>query len=347
VESIPETQMARTILMSIVDSVESAQVPDVRPLAPMLMAYGRSLDHDGRWSLAIDVYETTLAYMPAKLDPSVVIDGQMRLAHCLRTLGKLDQAEAAYREAKRIAASVDDPIKVLHARVGEGTLAVARGNLPLAESIFDEAIEATAAAGFDDIRSIALHGRAFVANARGDSEAGVRFAFEALCLTHNLMSRDRILSDIALAFTQIGMLDTARDGFLVVAATAQEQFVRWLAMVNLIEIAALQPNQPLFDRYRRALSDEPLPPSLRVHYHLYSAMGHQVFGQLPAAEKNLSQARALAEEHGYNQLAFQIDSLATKVRQGIATERRAPRETETTVRDIAIAVTEMRELAGV
>ena len=77
-------------------------------------------------------------------------------------------------------------MKVLHARVGEGTLAVARGNLPLAESILDEAIDAATAQGFDDIRGIALHGRAFVASARGLYEASARDLYDALGLTHSL-----------------------------------------------------------------------------------------------------------------------------------------------------------------
>jgi len=346
IEATPQSQIVRSILTSIVDCVESAQIPDIRPLAPRLMAYGRCLDHEAHWALAIDVYESTIAYLPPALDADMAIDAHMRLAHCFRVVGRFDDAASAYSQAKEIASAANDSMKALHARVGEGTLAAARGNLPLAESVLDEAIAATATAGFDDVRAIALHGRSFVAYARGEYDAAARFAYDALRLTHSLTARDRILTDLANALTQIGTLDAARDAFLVVAATGQEQYVRWIAMINLMEVGAMQTNEPLFERYRRELIDEALPPSLRAQYHYYSAVGNRAFGKLAAAESCLTQANELAEQHGLNQLLFEIDALRSKVRQGVAAERRAARDMPA-LRDITEAVSQMRDLVGV
>jgi len=346
IAAMPREAMAGPILSGIVDSVEVAQMPDIRLLAPRLLAYGRCLDHEARWPLAIDVYETTLAYLPAALSADMAIDANMRLAHCLRVVGRFDEAGGSYARAKLIATEADDRMKALHARVGEGTLAVARGNLPLGESILDEAIAASGEAGFDDVRAIALHGRAFVANARHHYDQAARFAYDALQLTHSLTGRDRILTDLAQSLTQLGALDAARDAFLVVSATGQEQYVRWIAMINLLEVAALQTNEPLFDRFRRELSDEALPAYLRAQYHYHSAMGHRAFGKLVAAESCLVQASELAEQNSFNQLLFEIEELRTKVRQGVAAQRRAAREVPA-LADITEAVAEMRELVGV
>jgi tetratricopeptide (TPR) repeat protein len=346
IDTIPRDQAARSILSGIVDSVETAKDPTVASLTPRLMAYGRCLDHDARWAQAIDVYRSTLTYVSAERDPHTVIDAHMRLAHCYRVIGRFDEAAHSYQEAKQTGAAANDPMKVLHARVGEGTLSVARGNLPLAETILDEAIVGATVAGFDDVRAIALHGRAFVANARGQHEAAARYAYQALRLTHSLPARDRILTDLAMSLTQLGALDAARDAFLVVAATGEEQYVRWIAMINLMEVGALQMNEPLVDRYRRELLDEVLPPYLRAQYHYHSAVGYGAFGKLTAAESALAQANDLAERHSLNQLLFQIDELRRAVAQGIAADRRAGRDLPT-IRDIVDAVAEMRELAAV
>jgi tetratricopeptide (TPR) repeat protein len=346
IDTVPHDQAARSILTSIVDTIESAYTPDIRPLAPRLMAYGRCLDHDARWAQAIDVYESTLAYVPNALDAHTTIDAHMRLGHCFRVVGRFDEASAAYGLAKRIASAAGDVVKELHALVGEGMVAAARGNLPRAESVLCEAISAAAEGQFEEVRAIALHGRAFVANARGQHEAAARFAYEALPHTYNLCSRDRILIDLALSLTQLGSLDAARDAFLVVAATGQEQYVRWLAMINLMEVGALQLNEPLVERYRCQLLDAALPASLRAHYWYYSAFGYAAFGKFDAAESALPQAAALAEQHGINQLAFQIEELRASVRQGIAAERRATRDVPG-IRDIVDAVAEMREHASV
>jgi tetratricopeptide (TPR) repeat protein len=345
IDTIPRDQAVRSILTGIVDSVEGAQAPDIRPLAPRLMAYGRCLDHEARWPQAIDVYESTLAYIPTALDPHMVIDARMRLAHCFRVIGRFDDAASSYDRAKRTGTAAGDPVKVLHARVGEGTLAVARGNLPLAESILDEAIDAATAKGFDDIRGIALHGRAFVASARGQHEASARDLYDALGLTHSLPARDRILADLATSLTQLGALDAARDAFLVVAASGAEQYVRWAAMINLMEVGALQMNEPLADRYRCELLDEKLPPYLRAEYHYYSAVAYCAFGKFAEAQSALTRAIELAERHALNQLLFQTEDLRATVVQRLATHRCAPRNVSA-IRDIVDAVAAMRELVA-
>ena len=72
--------------------------------------------------------------------------------------------------------------------------------------------------------------------------------------------RDRILADIATGFLSLGLFDVARDAYLVLVATAQDQYVRWTAGLNLMEIAGRQGVEPLFDRYRRDFKDAELPP---------------------------------------------------------------------------------------
>ena len=117
-------------------------------------------------------------------------------------------------------------------------------------------------------------------------------------------------------------------------------------MINLMEVGALQRNEPLVDRYRCQLMDAPLPPETRANYLYYSGFGYAAFGKAAAAEAALAQASELAEQHGINQLAFQIEGLLRSVRQGIAAEQRASRDV-VGIRDIVEAVAEMRQHANV
>jgi len=347
IESVPTTSAARQILNRIVDAGESAAEPDALCVARHLMGYGRSLDYDGRYALAADVYRTLIRYVPATLDADVAIDAQMRLGYCLRVQDDWSGAEAAYGQAHAIAFARGDMPKALHARIGDASVAFARGNLPVAESTLDEIIVEAAEPEFSDVRSLALHDRAGVAHWRGQYDYAVRLAYSALKITRSLTARDRILADLANAFTQLGVLDAARDAYMVLANTAQEQYVRWLAMINMLEISALQTNAAVFEDYRIDLVGETLPSFLQAQYHFYTAFGYHAFGKDDAAMHALQQATELAESHRYNQLLFQIDELTTAIKQGAAATRRATRSAPPALQDVTDAVSQMRELVGV
>src|SRR5579862_2723978 len=56
IEAVPATIAARQILSRIVDAIEVPGTPDAEQIGRHLMGYGRSLDYDGRYALAADVY---------------------------------------------------------------------------------------------------------------------------------------------------------------------------------------------------------------------------------------------------------------------------------------------------
>ena len=347
IDAIPATVPARQILSRITDACEASSGADVLQVARHLMGYGRSLDYDGRYALAADVYRTLIARLPADTGADLAIDAQMRLGYCLRVQDDWASAETAYGRAREIAVARGDESKAMHARIGDASVAFARGNLPVAESILDAVIVEAAAPDYSDIRSLALHDRALVAHWRGQYDHAARLAHGALALTRSLTARDRILADLANAFVQMGVLDVARDSYMVLASTAQEQYVRWLAMINLLEISALQMNEAVFESYRADLTGERLPSFLLAQCHFYTAFGYHAFGKNGAALKSLEQAAELAEAHHYNQLLFQVEELTAAVKRGAAAERRTARPVPAELEDVTAAVSEMRELAGV
>jgi tetratricopeptide (TPR) repeat protein len=295
------------------------------------------------------VHRTVIAHAHPVEEADIVIAANMQLGACLRTLAQVDEASTAYARAACVAAMSGDIVNVLRARISEANLAIDRGNLPQAQSLLDETIRETSANRLSDVKALALHARADVAIRRGEFEVAIQMAYEALDGLTAPSARDRVLSDIAVAFYELGMRAAARDAYLILAATATEQYSRWVATINLMECAAADGREPVFEQYRRGLATEPLPPSLACHYHLYVGQGFGMFGKTDQARAALQRALQLAEQHHVNEVLFRAEQSLEALRDGgVVIIANAPEFSPTPETErIADAVREMRELAGV
>lgn len=349
IEAVEHGSAARSILASIVDAMEGAGTVRVPLVAPRLLAYARALQFDARWELAADVHRTVIAHAHPVEEADIVIAANMQLGACMRTLVNVEEASAAYARAGCVAAMAGDIVNVLRARISEANLAIDRGNFPQAQTLLDETIQESQANRLDEVKALALHARADVAIRRGDFEVAIGMAYEALAGLTAPAARDRVMSDIATAFYELGMRGAARDAYLILAATAQEQYTRWAATINLMECAAADQREPVFEQYRRELVSEPLPVSLACHYHLYVGEGFSMFGKTEQARASLERAMDLAERHHINEVVFRAEQSLEALRDGgVVIIAKAPVFSPTPdVERVAEAVREMREFAGV
>jgi tetratricopeptide (TPR) repeat protein len=347
VEEIPPGRPIRALLTSILDAMRSKTCAGPSAVAPRLMAYARALQFEAKWSLAADVYGTVISYSDATADPDLVISAHMQLGACLRVLARWEEAVGAYAVAGLVAEGIGDVMGVLRARIAEANLATDRGNLPLAEEILDDTIYRAAEPELIEVRSIALQDRAAVAHHRGQYNTAIEMAYTALGGMPNQASRDRVLADIAAMFSEIGLYSAARDANLVLAATAQEQYTRWVATINLLEIAAVDHMEPAFEMYRRELDDAELPAALSAHYHYYVALGYQRFGREGDARREFERAIAIASAHHVNQIVINAEQGLATLQAGTRVTSSTPWESSTVVTEIASAIREMRTLAGV
>lgn len=335
IDEMPAGRPARAILQSVVESIRTSSPGQMHSIAPRLMAYARSLDLDAKWALAADVYDTVIAHSDPMDDADVSVHAQIRAGHCLRNLGQLDAAAARFGIATEIAKRADDMVGMLRAQIGVAKIAIARGNLPRAEEILD----ATAAKARDhelrDVQALALHDRADIAHLRGNYEMAIRLAYEALHHSTDPTNRDRLLSDIAGSFYMLGVRSAARDAYLILEATAQEQYERWVARINLMQIAAEEGSTTLFERYRRALSSDPLPPELRVQVLIHVGECYEALGEPRPAGESLTAAHRLATQFGYHRLAFVAEDRMARVGSD---DRGAPRPDEPRVPDLVVHV---------
>jgi hypothetical protein len=316
-------------------------------IMPRLMAYGRALDYEGGWRLSSDVYQTVLDYTSEEDDPDVLIEAHMQMGYCQRMLAQWDDAAYSYAQAGQIASAQGDIERMLRARIADAKLAIDRGNLPQAEVLLDDTIaQARSSDDLRAIRSLALHERAAVAYMRGQFDNSVKLGYEALQGMTNLTARDRVLSDIAAAFGELGVLSASRDALIIVAATAQELYLRWAAEINLLEIAAKQREEPAFEMYRRELADAELPASLEANYHLHVGRGYQLLGHTNAARTALEKAVSVASHNRFNQLVFEAEK---SLQELTATERREEQvyvEPDAELVEIARAIGDMKVAAG-
>lgn len=345
VEQVAVSDPARSILSGIVDEIERPGPAEPVRIVPRLMAYGRALDFAGRWALAAELFESVLAHIDPMADADLAIAAQFRLAFCRRVLGQLDAAERDYAAAGRMAATVDDAGSVFRSQIGLAKVALARGNLPIAERMLDDVIVRTTAMDMRPVRAFALHDRATVAIMRNEHERGIAMLNEALPDISPASARDRVIADIALGFKELGVHSAARDAYLIVAATAEEQFSRWAATVSLMTLAGLDGMETAFEQYRRQLADQPLNPELAVQYQLSLGAGLRQFGRTAMAREALLQGIRMAEHHSFNVELFRLESELQALERGEQAERARTTVPPPSVEGVATALRSMREEA--
>ncbi len=312
----------KVVLSSIVGLIETSPIVDMGLLAPRLMAYGQLLEYEARWSLATDVYGTIVAHTHPVQEADLATQAHLRRGFCLRQVGDLAASLSAYETAGGIASAANDMVGVLRARIGEAKGAIARGNMPRAQELLDETIERAAAHRLDAVQSMALHDRSDVAFQTGDYELAIRLAYQALSMTESSRERDRILADIAASFFKLGVHSAARDAYLILAATGQEQYQRWTATLNLMEIAAVDGEELLFEQYRRSIDVRMLPPRQEVLYWLQAGVGYGHLGNYDEGRAFIERALDVAEDYELNKMAFEAEeALRTLERDRRVSER--------------------------
>jgi tetratricopeptide (TPR) repeat protein len=330
----------------------AAQAPRIVTVAPRLMAYGHALQHAASWPLAADVYRTVLAYATPVGDSETVVAANIQLGRCLRVLAEWEEALACFGCASQVAAMVGDVMSILRARIQEANVAIDRGNLPYAETLLDETILQAKESGLSEIRATAIHDRAHLAARRGRPEEAIVLGYEALKGVRNQMARDRVLNDLGATFSLLGIYSAARDAYLVVAATAQEQYMRWTAMINLLDLAADERRETVFEQYRRELEDVSLPPTLATYYYYFVANGHRVFDRPLLAKVAIERAIELATENKLGQWLLKSERMleelqnAEVVQRGVAA-RESAANWSPEVLGVANRLSELRTMAGV
>jgi len=304
-QTISSGNPARAILLRILNSIETEGCLTVEAGRDTIL-YGRSLDLEGRWSLASDVFKTVVESFKQLDQTEIVIEASTALGAAARNTGDWNTSDNGYARAQYLADVIGHRPLALTVRVGVAGSHMARGNLPAAQEELDFVLTEARAHNFQSVEAIALHAKASVAHLRGEFQSAVHLAYRSLELTTNGSARDRVLADIAAAYAELGMRDAARAGYSIVVLSSPHQSVRWQNTVNLMELATLDRDEKMFDEYVGQLETAALDTRLKAYFLYYRGLGLRTFCR-DGAEEVLAQARDHASANKLNQLAFEIE----------------------------------------
>jgi tetratricopeptide (TPR) repeat protein len=348
IEGVGEGDPVRGVLTNVLDEVTKRGTID-ETVSRALLAYGRALDYEAAWSLAIDVFSTVSKLTRPEKNAKLAVDALVAIGGAARRNADWDTSARAYSQAAYIADTLGDRQGVLTVQVGIANSYMNKGNLPQAQAILDDVVIQARDQELPEVQAYALHSRAAIAHQKGDFSDALKLAYEALGLTTNPTERDSVLEDIGAMFTSLGLRDAARDSHLVLAGTAQSQMVRATANINLMELAAVDGMPEAFDAYARQLAQVKLSPWLRAHYLLCLGEGMNCLGRSEPAEDALKEAISFAEANQIHQISFKAQAMLTAMRSAprtikpfVATPSWVPEEINTVVR----AMSELRKTAA-
>ena len=348
VSAVREGDPIRRVLIRIVDDLRGAG-PDWSKVNQSLFAYGRALDLDGSWTLAVDVFDTVAEIARAERDPQLAIDATTALGGSARRSGDWDRSAEGYAEAAYLADALGDKASGLTVRVGTANTQIARGNLPAAQLIVDEVIAEANSSALDGVLALAQHGAATIAYLQARYADAVPLFHQALQRTINPTVKDNIMSDLAGALFMMGMTEAARDAYLVTSMTSRYQWVRWQATINLMEMASIEGNAESFDSYGRELRNAALDPRLRSYFLLLYGEGSQRLGRHEEGLRSIAEAKEFATEHKIYQVAHDAEvALATgekTARVDAAAKEWASRPVPDEVARVVSALSQLRESA--
>ena len=316
----------------------------------VLAAYGKLLQYESSWALSKDVHDTIITYAQLVDDEERLLDSMLQVGFSLRMLGQFEESREAYDTLHATAGQVGSEHYLLLAELGFAKIAHERGNLPAAAGMLDRILEDTRVGEHSTVRSRALVDRARVADQLGDYASALVIGYEALEKSTEPMTRDRLLVNLGMTLTHLGLWSEARDAYLIAHASAQEAAVRWVAQVNLMELAYLDGNEVSFEQFRRGIPLHDLPPYIETVFHETSAHGLRTFGRMAEALDSFRRMLEVAERHKLNEFVIKAAAALEDVERAVApiaaTRRSDLDQQPADVGAVARSLTRMRELAG-
>jgi tetratricopeptide (TPR) repeat protein len=348
IDSVSEGYPVRGVLLHIVEEISTrSAIDDSVSLA--LLAYGRALDYEANWGLAMDVFATVAKAVKPEKNARLAVEANIAVGGAARRNGDWESSARAYSQAAFIADTLGDRPGVLTVQVGIANTYMAKGNLPQAQSILDDVLMQARDQELPEVESVALHSRATLAHRRGEYAEGVQLAYQALNLTTNSAVRDAVLGDVAAALSGLGMFPSARDAYLILEATSQVQWVRWQATVNLMELAGREGMEKAFDDYASDLSRSNLSPMHKAYFLLFRGEGLAAFGRQDGAEETLRAASEFATANEFHQIAFDAEKALMMLRthrtrgEAYVPAPTSPVLTEIDLTDVVAGLTHLRE----
>lgn len=295
---LPNSDQIRPLLSEMVDVIEQSEVAIVQWVSPYLWRYGDTLAREGQWACAHDVFCSIREHAQAGGDPWLTMWSAKRAGPLARHLGDRNASDMTYMIAAQIAQQLNHVECRLRVSLGmaENVLTY-HDDLSRAIALVRSVAVEARLHGSSNLASETLHHLAYLFNLKRDYVTSVRLTTAALRSTDDQDAIERIKANLAASLACLGHTEAARELNLSVLRQTREEDTRQAALINLLELSAIDNNRLLFERYRQKLAEAPLPARIRATFHLFSGQGLHAFGQTTAAQEELRHALAITTEH--------------------------------------------------
>jgi len=316
---------------------EAQRTNDIQLLAPALFAYAMYLEQESHFEEAEDVLQTMIDIGVGRLQASDAISSWLRLGRVRRKQTDFDRADAAYAEAGRIAAAVDDRYSVLLGQIGHCNVVHYRGNLAEAETAWRAVLEEAKRTDFRDAQAQAEHGLGNILARRGQTYDGAPHLWRAYKLYEDESQQLRTLNDLGFLLLSIGDVAGAERALMEVVRRERLADNLANAKIELMNCASFRRDRVSFERWRERALDQidAALPNIRTDYYLKAGIGLARFGNFARAEQELRRALEIATAHDLHEFVFRIERILGGLR-----DCGAPEEIESTASEPVVATTE-------
>jgi tetratricopeptide (TPR) repeat protein len=272
----------------------------------------------------------------------------VQLGRIARTIGDFETAMAHYNHAREIGAAAGIQDLVVRGTLGEATIARTRGNYPKARELYTSGLQTAEAIGASHLIGIARHGLMLVAEAAGDIESAICYAWEAYQATGDSnRSRADLLASLANLCNLAGQHAAAmRAAAIVVHESRAPRLV--LPALGAAAVAASGLRQrPVLGRVAERI-DAWTSPALPFETGMALVDLAFAFAQVEDTERAShysAAARAIAKRSGFFKILHRLEQIDSLVEEGTRKARTLAPNVEDVIREIEELAVEDEALA--
>lgn len=303
---------------SVGDPLDPAPPPDDAELGPRVRALCALVeDHDAA-TLADAILS---AYLASGDELSSLERGR---ADALRARfawkrGDLDAAVALYAAVRRRGRALRSAELKARAEIGDAVLARMRGNLPESRAAATRAIRHAGERGMERLAALAHHAMMVAVAKAGDTDAALHHAWRAFEGVRGDASAEGVhLADVAHLFHMSGRDDLAAPAFAVALRLPLplRSLLPALGGAALTAASRGDRRQVLaFAEQARSAGESAAQSFAAADSWLDVAQACLVVGERETAETLRALAQSIATRHGYHELEFRAEQLATPERR--------------------------------
>jgi hypothetical protein len=320
VDALSPDEPTREALVAVLESIVDWREADPETVIAKLFAYGRALEFEGSWRLAVEAFGACLRLPQPDATP-ILARIYIRLGRCYLCLESLSRASELIKLGRDLALEASDLEVELLAEVALCRMAVLRGSFADAERLANHALLRGRTAGLRSIESRALHEQGTIAVYRGDFAGGLTHHLGALRTSCEESEAWRIRCDLGGTLVLLGLLDEARDVLNDVLVRSMEKAARIGSLLNLLEVESLAGDRVAFEGHRQHLARERLTPEWATWLNVQVGLGLLQFGDGDGSRVHLRRALALATEFGFGAAVLEVNGLLRQSRPRTLTSR--------------------------